>query len=42
MSVDSVVRRFYNGKKKALSMLEKTFDTQLNKNNGITLTIGSI
>jgi len=42
MNVDSVVRRFYNGKKKALKMLEKTFDTQLNKNNGITLNVGSI
>ena len=42
MNVDSVIRRFYNAKRKALNMLEKTFDTQLNKNNSITLHLGAI
>ncbi len=42
MNVDSVIRRFYNARRKALNMLEKTFDTQLNKNNSITLHLGAI
>jgi len=42
MNVDTVVRRYYNERKKAIRMLEKTFDTQLNKDSGIVTNIGSL
>ena len=42
MSTDTVVRRYYNQKKKAVRMLEETFDTQLNKDSGIMIDVGSL
>jgi len=39
---DTVVRRYINEKTKAIKMLEKTFDTQLKSQGGLTTEIGSL
>jgi hypothetical protein len=42
MKSDTVVRRYINEKSKAVKMLEKTFDTQLKGQGGLTTEIGSL
>tara|TARA_R110002167_G_scaffold14373_5_gene58438 strand:+ start:526 stop:1656 length:1131 start_codon:yes stop_codon:yes gene_type:complete len=39
---DTVVKRYMDEKKKAITMLEKTFDTQLKSQGGLTVEIGSL
>lgn len=42
METDTVLRRYYNEKKKAIKALEKTFDTQLNDHDGIYVKTSSV
>ena len=42
MDVDTVLRRYYNQKKKAMRAMQKTFDTQLNNHNGIEIKYSSL
>ena len=42
MKSDTVVRRYINEKSNAVKMLEKTFDTQLKSQGGLTTEIGSL
>jgi hypothetical protein len=39
---DTVVKRYMDEKKKSIRMLEKTFDTQLKSQGGLTVEIGSL
>lgn len=42
MEADTVARRFHSEKKRAVKMLEKTFDTQLNDNSEMEIEYGTI
>jgi len=42
VKADTVVNRYMNEKSKAIKMLEKTFDTQLKGQGGLTTEIGSL
>jgi hypothetical protein len=39
---DTVVARYLNEKRMAIKMLEKTFDTQLKSQGGLTVETGSL
>lgn len=42
METDTVLRRYYNEKKRAIKAMEKTFDTQLNDHSGIYVKTSSV
>jgi hypothetical protein len=42
VKADTVVARYLNEKRMAIKMLEKTFDTQLKGQGGLTTQIGSL
>jgi hypothetical protein len=42
MQGETVVRRFHREKKKAIELLEKTFDTQLSKKSGMKIKLSSL
>lgn len=42
MNADTVVSRYYRERKKALKIIEKTFDTQLSDDEGIEISTGSL
>ena len=42
MQGETIVRRFHREKKKAIEVLEKTFDTQLSKKQGMRVKLTSL
>ena len=42
MQADTVVRKYHREKKRAISVMERTFDTELNDHDGIEISISSV